>query len=68
MLKVSIRWSRIGVGRVYCVSFRGSFFGIQYLYIFGITNLFRFQKIGWMVLFWLEFGGYCDIDSIAIVA
>ena len=32
MLKELIMWSRIGVGSVYCVSFRGSFFGIQYLY------------------------------------
>ena len=33
MLKVWIRWLRIGVGSVYCVSFKGSFFGIWYLYL-----------------------------------
>ena len=39
MLKVSIRWSRIGEGRVYWVSLRGSFFGIRYLYLwYNQTN------------------------------
>ena len=69
MLKASIRWSRIGEGRVYWVSLRGSFFGIRYLYLW--YNQTNSVSKDWVVgsmwfgiwrLLWYCFHNHCSLE------